>query len=605
MTTRNVLLYEDNDSSSSSFTSAADTRFSSRSIPSTRRVKTNKDNYYQVVIDETDDDSIHQIVDLRPPRGSLSDFFFGFMYDDDNDNDQEETAYRSSTVDPATKLWNPLNAALFLSLTLSTAATAVPVTLVSAMTPHLVDDAHNNNNNNNTSHQQENDETASSFAPTAAAVLGASLGKLIHGPVGDLCGARRTSVVYACCQAVSLVALAAARTMPAAAWACFYVEFWYAVQWPTVVIALAGHYNNNDNNNNTTAAGMYEGGILVTSLAARLGSLLSIPGCALLLAWGVPWRCVALLGAWLALLASAVTYLHVSDAPDAVNQPQNPINEQQWRKWFQMKEDEPISNATTSSTTSLLRRTGRLLGMARFVLQTNVWPSVRHVLQSGTFWIVALAHTGASVVRTSERILGAYFYETSLGTLAEGRAAGLAVSLSAGTAAGLLLAGNAFASGQERQRKWLVWRLYLLSIAACYALAFFAIPVVRHAVHAPDLILIFQVMAVCLAGFGIAVQFYHIPSLVGATFGRDKGLFAAYTDGVGYGLASMVWGVVGDSVQKRVEDDNDDGGGWAYGWAAVALLLVLSAFLMVEFMEHYFCRKSRASGGDYETIIFA
>jgi hypothetical protein len=54
-------------------------------------------------------------------------------------------------------------------------------------------------------------------------------------------------------------------------------------------------------------------------------------------------------------------------------------------------------------------------------------------------------------------------------------------------------------------------------------------------INAPSLVTTFQIMAVVAAGFGIAVQFYHVPSLVGATFGADKGLFSAYTDGVAYG----------------------------------------------------------------------
>jgi len=210
-----------------------------------------------------------------------------------------------------------------------------------------------------------------------------------------------------------------------------------------------------------------------------------------------------------------------------------------------------------------------------------------------------VAHSGSSVVRSSERVLGSYFYESSSHALTEQRAAGLAVFLSVGTVLGLVVGGNAFASRQERERKGLVSRLYGVSILACYLLAFLAIPMVRRTIYSTDLIVTFQVMAVVAAGFGIAVQCYHIPSLVGATFGCDKGLFVAYTDGVGYALASVVWGmVVGDSVEHNV-----DGAGWAYGWAAVALLLILSAILMVEFMEHYFCRHIKR--GSYETIIFA
>lgn len=101
-------------------------------------------------------------------------------------------------------------------------------------------------------------------------------------------------------------------------------------------------------------------------------------------------------------------------------------------------------------------------------------------------------------------------------------------------------------------------------------------------------------------GFSIAVQLYQIPSLVGATFGADKGLYSGYTDGLAYGLSSLVWRLVGNSVQ------NDESGvGWAYGWAAVALMLIVSAIFMIEFMEHYFVRPGVRTAAGYETIMFA
>ena len=74
---------------------------------------------------------------------------------------------------------------------------------------------------------------------------------------------------------------------------------------------------------------------------------------------------------------------------------------------------------------------------------------------------------------------------------------------------------------------------------------------------------------------GIAVMFYQIPGLVGTTFGNHKGLFSAYVDGVAYGMASFVWKIVASTVSHDAA-----GAGWAYGWAAVALLLVLCAILM-------------------------
>jgi MFS family permease len=523
---------------------------------------------YHPVDEDNQDDETHV---SSPPTG-LYGYIFGFLYEEDLE-EPDDILYRS-TVQNSTHIWNPLNAALFLSLVLSTAATAVPVTLVAAMSNDLLDSV------------QQDGGPYIAFAPraAAAAVLGTSVGKFINGPVGDIYGARRTSVLYNVLLAVALVGLALCRTVTQASWACWAVEFCYSVQWPCCIVTLATHYRG-------SSSGMYEGGIYVTSLAARLGSLLGIPLCSLLLRQ-THWRFVAVLGAWVSLVASSVTYLFVSDSVEMTDDPQNPIDPVQLKKWF----PESFQQQQRSSRPVSLRS---MWGIVYFVFRTNLVPSLRHVLKSGTFWIVALAHTGSSMVRTSERILSSYLSDTSLGTLSENRAAGLAVFLSLGTVLGLVVAGNLFASKQERQRKWLVSRLYMVTICACYLLALLAIPSFRKFLNAPSLVTTFQVMAACTAGFGIAVQFYHIPSLVGATFGTDKGMYSAYTDGVAYGLASLVWRIVGSAVSHG----NADGGGWAYGWAAVALLLILSAILMVEFMEHYFCR-SRL-GGSYETIIFA
>lgn len=154
----------------------------------------------------------------------------------------------------------------------------------------------------------------------------------------------------------------------------------------------------------------------------------------------------------------------------------------------------------------------------------------------------------------------------------------------------------------------MVMKLYIASIGAAYTLAILAVPRLRLLLGGSGLVLVFQVIATFFMGFGIAVQCYQIPGLVGATFGHNKGLYAAYTDAVAYALSSGVWRIIGDAVQEG----NPQGGGWAYGWAGVALMLILCAILMVAFIDHYFVRKSthcrkegRGGGsGGYETTIF-
>lgn len=185
------------------------------------------------------DDDGDDNASVRPTKGTVTNFFFGFMYDDEGFDETEENVLYRSTVESSTEIWNPLNIALFVSLTLSMAATTVPVTLLSVMSGDLMGD-------------EDNSNEASSFAAraNAAAVLGTSMGKFVNGPAGDVFGARRTSVVYSILLSASLVLLALSRSIRSATWACFLVEFSNSVQWPCAVVILATHYRG-------SASGMY------------------------------------------------------------------------------------------------------------------------------------------------------------------------------------------------------------------------------------------------------------------------------------------------------------------------------------------------------------
>ena len=465
-------------------------------------------------------------------------YFFGFMMEEAVE-DADDSLYRS-TLEATTPVWNRVNLVLCAHLFLSSAATAVPV----AVSTTLVD----------------NFDDANAPRAAAAAVLGMSLGKFVHGPVTDLFGARRTLVGYNFLVCLSLVLLAASTTFEMVSWALFLIEFFNAVEWPACLVILATHYRGN-------TSGMFEGGIYVTSLAARTGSLIG------LVAFSGPWRWKVLGAAWATLVCCSIAYLYIQDAPDQTNAPQNPVSLMQ--KWYPDRRGLP----------SL----GMSLRLALMVVRQNVWPSVRRVLHSGQFWVIAIAHTGSLLVRTSDRILGAYLAATS-GDIIASRGSAL---LSFGTVSGLIVAGSLFAHRRERPRKYLVTRLYVATIASIYLLAFLAMPTVGSVFG--DSLPFFQGIAIYIAGFGIAVPLYHIPSLIGATYGCDKGTFSAYTDGVANGIASWVWRIVASTVSD---------GSWGYGWAAVALMILVSALVMVEFMEYYFCRSSRR-GGNYETIMFA
>eukprot|EP00804_Cyclotella_cryptica_P019168 CCRYP_017788-RA/>CCRYP_017788-RA protein AED:0.36 eAED:0.40 QI:0/0/0/1/1/1/2/0/331 len=85
--------------------------------------------------------------------------------------------------------------------------------------------------------------------------------------------------------------------------------------------------------------------------------------------------------------------------------------------------------------------------------------------------------------------------------------------------------------------------LYCLAICMCYMLSFLAMPFIRRALGLPEIVLILQVLVTAGLGAGVAVQYYHIPAVV-ATYGNNRGLYQAYTDGVAALVSSAVWRIV-------------------------------------------------------------
>ena len=473
----------------------------------------------------------------------MANYFLGFMMEEDSAVEEITDA----PSEPYISQWNKLNIALFLGLILTTAATTVPVTLIPTIARSLTLD------------------TVVSTRATESAIFGAALGKFFNGPLGDLLGARRLSLANAIVSAIALFILAISWNEASVLWACFFIEFSQSVQWPCVIVILAQHYGTKDKQ-------QLDGSIYVTSMAPRFGRLISIPLVSLLLRT-LSWRIVVIVGNVMALAGASVIYIFVRDSPSQWHEPQNPIS----TSHYQQLEHQ------LHTSLPLWKNAVGILTFCQHIFWANLFPVLRTVLTQKTFWIVAFAHSGDTMVQTSQRVLGSYFQDTSFGTLSENRAGGLSVALSFGLVAGLAVAGGIFTRARPRKRKRLILRLYVLTITSCYLLGLLAIPRLRALVGEPGFILGLQVIVTFFLGVGIAVQ-SNIPGLVGATYGKSKGLFCSYTDGVAYAVSSWVWKVVSNAVHNG----NLEGGGWAYGWAAVALLEILCGIVMVEFMEQYF-----------------
>jgi len=536
--------------------------------------------------------------------------------------------------------WNRLNATLFIGQALLSIATTAPITLV----PHFalslagtnedetwnyspyynmeILEVYDENGNrkrwipfrvrrSNGSNNEINSSSIFASHLTAIVTLVTAMGKIMNGPLVDLAGARRLLLVYSICTGLALIGLRYSETPGSAIACCALIEFFNSINWPANIVILGAHYGTS-RNHTADSDGMFERGLYVTSLACRCGSLLIIPLSSLLIKWtSLTWRGVAGIASIAAFSAVAVFYIYLTDSPGKRHDPQNPISVQVEKKKT-VYSNVPSQNAYHPSfhhwTPKQQTISERASKFVKSVFVT-VLPSIRAVLKSRVFWAVAIAHAGATMVKSSERILGTYFRDTSYGIVTESKAGAMTVFLSLGMLMGLLVGGKAFARAAEKEQgnnniqlkggqgggqsslidaaqvgtKNMIAFFYCLSICSCYILSFLAMPFVRKALHLPVLVLILQALTTLFLGFGIAVQYYHIPAIVGATYGKNRGLYTAYTDGVAALVSSIVWRIVGGAV----EEGNPQGAGWSYGWAGLALLLVFCGTLMIKIVELY------------------
>ena len=514
--------------------------------------------------------------------------------------------------------WNKLNLSLFFAYTFSTAATTVPISIV----PAIFESFSSSNDINDLADQDQptSQTTVSSSRIASFAVLGCALGKFLNGHLSDVFGARHVAIIYSCFMALSLFGLSFAQNPVSVSWACALVEFFQSVQWPCCVNILAAHYhyegeedtgdpnientlNDDANNANLKNKAKYTGGVYVTSLASRFGALIAMPFCSLMLQnSNYSWRSVARLGAMSACINSLIYKYFIMDSPLHLNLPINPL-----KSWNSNGMENSLRDIFFPKNMAYLKHS--LITISRVLKSMfceTLYPSMKHVLSNGTFWIVSIAHTGGSMIRSSERILATYYQDTShfflsdddnpadvnvedVYSIADNQTtSGLVVFLSFGLLFGVIILGKIFTNAPDDEyRRKLVMTQYIGTVFMCYTLSILSIPWVQKLIQSSAIIRILQVCATFCMGVCIAVPYYHITPIVAAQFGKEKGMYSSYTEGVSFLVSSMVWKGVGGAVERG----NPMGNGWAYGWAFIALLVIVSGVIMVEFMDHYFCRR--------------
>lgn len=433
---------------------------------------------------------------------------------------------------------------LFISYAFHTASTTIPILL----SPAIAKEYYSSNNNNN---------QVSIFVSqiVSNAVLGTSIGKFINGPICDLFGSRRISILYSTLWIITVFMISFTYNKKYILLGCTLMEFFSSVQWPCYVNILAQHYFREANNN------MYEYSIYSTSLGSRLGGLICLSGFYVLGGNDIDWRITLRRYSCLSsFIATSIVATWAWDSPLNIHDPINKVETRQ----------------------SLSKRE-----YIKCILKDHFFPSFYRIITSGVFWVVSIAHIGSSMIKSSERIIGMYYYDTSSQKGGSEEYSAMVIFLSLGFFFGLAVLGNKFTCATIAQRKQYILRWYGITIICCYALSLLGVYHIRVMLGqiSDRVVLWLQLLITFLMGSCIAVQYYTIPAIVATVFGKERGMYASYTDGVACAVTSLVWKGVGTMVQRG----NPQISGWSYGWAAVAIVMIVSALIMMEFLDYYFC----------------
>ena len=201
--------------------------------------------------------------------------------------------------------------------------------------------------------------------------LGGGFGKLFNGFVCQAFGGQRSSSLYLVALSLSSFFLSISPASKAA-WILALVEFCASIQWTACSLVLANHYER--------SPAQFAKGITILSLASTSGMMASKLGGTALVKLLPSWRNVAQVGSLMALLGAGIAKFVVSEHP-------------------------------TNNAASKQHKSKGPLKMGK--QRQSIGESIKAVLGNPLFWQVGIAHATAMLARTSDRILGAFFHQTT------------------------------------------------------------------------------------------------------------------------------------------------------------------------------------------------
>ncbi|CAB9497158.1 expressed unknown protein [Seminavis robusta] len=419
----------------------------------------------------------------------------------------EEAALRDATENSQNQDISRLDLTLFASYMSHAIAMTLPIVLLPLVAAeHVAVNSH--------------------FRLSAAAVvasmasimtLGGGVGKILNGFVCQSLGGSRSSSLYltAWAGAAFLLSTSAASQ---AGWILALMEFLASIQWTAMSLVLANHYGKR-------SPAKFARGITILSLASTSGTLLAkTGGTALLHYFDNSWRAVARVASVAALLGAATMRL-VSEHPNNARVPRQ-------------------SNNTPQATA--------------------IGDSLKAVLGNPLFWQVGIAHATAMVARTSDRILGSFFHQTT--DLPRSVCGGLTAFVTIGFVRGLIRGRKFHTLKDIPSKTQMLSKAYSACALSAVGMALCANRWIQELLFPSKYILAATIAALSgILASNISFQFYQIPAMTAtAFFGPNKALCLSLLDGLGFFLAAPVWAATGKIVEGAGPH------GWTLAWFLLA-----------------------------------
>jgi MFS family permease len=387
---------------------------------------------------------------------------------------------------------------------------------------------------------------AGMFIAAAASIstLGGGVGKVINGFVCQRLGGRQSASLYLVGMGIFSLLLSVHTSVASVGWILAGIEFCASMQWTAHSILLVNHYEKRPIR--------FAAGMTTLSMASSFGIIVAKVGGPALLQYLPNWRVLAQIGAGVAVMGGFFAQSLITEWP----------------------EEAPNNGgllAFTKRNSNTKNRSPAKKG--------NLRQTFRHVLGSRLFWQAGVAHALTSMSRTSEKVLGSFFQDTTL--LSGSLCGGLTAFLTLGFLHGVTKGKEFHALDDASSKSRMLRRAYTRAVLSAVGLALCANKWLTD-ILMPSKLVLAGVAALLSANMAsnLSLQYYQIPTIVSNTFGENKAVCLSLLDALAFFLSAPFLAATGQIVGRMGDY------GWSLALTMLAGLFVAGGVLLVDILPH-------------------